>query len=84
MNFLASPPLVVAYALAGDMHVDLISSSLGALVGPDGTGMATLSIPPGLGPAFNGLVMHHTYLVIGLNPLTIDLASNPVSVTLKR
>lgn len=29
MNFLASPPLVVAYALAGNMHVDLVNSSLG-------------------------------------------------------
>ncbi len=29
MNFLASPPLVVAYALAGNMNVDLINSSLG-------------------------------------------------------
>ncbi|MGB5166128.1 MAG: aconitate hydratase AcnA, partial [Woeseiaceae bacterium] len=29
MNFLASPPLVVAYALAGNMDVDLFSDSLG-------------------------------------------------------
>ncbi len=29
MNFLASPPLVVAYALAGDMHVDLYKDALG-------------------------------------------------------
>ena len=29
MNFLASPPLVVAYALAGNMHVDLLEDSLG-------------------------------------------------------
>jgi len=29
MNFLASPPLVVAYALAGNMHVDLFNDSLG-------------------------------------------------------
>ncbi|TRW45670.1 aconitate hydratase AcnA [Georgenia yuyongxinii] len=34
MNFLASPPLVVAYALAGTMNIDLISDPLGH--GPDG------------------------------------------------
>jgi aconitate hydratase len=34
MNYLASPPLVVAYALAGTMDVDLMNSSLGE--GSDG------------------------------------------------
>ncbi len=34
MNFLASPPLVVAYALAGTMNTDLTSDPLGH--GPDG------------------------------------------------
>ena len=34
MNFLASPPLVVAYALAGSMHSDLLNEPLGA--GKDG------------------------------------------------
>jgi aconitate hydratase len=34
MNFLASPPLVVAYALAGTMDIDLATDALG--VGPDG------------------------------------------------
>ncbi len=34
MNFLASPPLVVAYALAGTMHVDLLRDPLGT--GSDG------------------------------------------------
>ncbi|MDO5753881.1 aconitate hydratase [Arthrobacter sp.] len=29
MNFLASPPLVIAYALAGSMHVDLLKEPLG-------------------------------------------------------
>ncbi|MFQ4150007.1 aconitate hydratase [Arthrobacter sp. LAPM80] len=29
MNFLASPPLVVAYALAGTMNIDLLTDSLG-------------------------------------------------------
>ena len=29
MNYLASPPLVVAYALAGSMDVDLFSDPLG-------------------------------------------------------
>ena len=29
MNFLASPPLVVAYALAGNMHADLVNEPLG-------------------------------------------------------
>ncbi|MDJ0314748.1 aconitate hydratase [Arthrobacter sp. H35-D1] len=33
MNFLASPPLVIAYALAGSMHVDLLKEPLG-----EGTG----------------------------------------------
>jgi aconitate hydratase len=35
MNYLASPPLVVAYALAGTMDVDLLRDPLG--VDPDGT-----------------------------------------------
>jgi aconitate hydratase len=34
MNYLASPPLVVAYALAGSMDVDLVGEPLGA--DPDG------------------------------------------------
>jgi aconitate hydratase len=34
MNYLASPPLVVAYALAGSMNVDITSEPLGN--GPDG------------------------------------------------
>ncbi len=34
MNFLASPPLVVAYALAGSMHFDLLNTPLGT--GKDG------------------------------------------------
>jgi aconitate hydratase len=34
MNYLASPPLVVAYALAGSMDVDLLNDPLGA--DPDG------------------------------------------------
>jgi aconitate hydratase len=34
MNYLASPPLVVAYALAGSMHVDLTTEPLGT--GTDG------------------------------------------------
>ena len=35
MNYLTSPPLVVAYALAGTMDIDLTCEPLGA--GPDGT-----------------------------------------------
>jgi aconitate hydratase len=35
MNYLASPPLVVAYALAGSMDVDLMNDPIG--VGEDGT-----------------------------------------------
>jgi aconitate hydratase len=35
MNYLASPPLVVAYALAGTMNLDLTSEPLG--IGSDGT-----------------------------------------------
>ena len=34
MNYLASPPLVVAYALAGSMDIDITTEPLG--VGPDG------------------------------------------------
>ncbi|MDQ1727664.1 MAG: aconitate hydratase, partial [Frankiaceae bacterium] len=34
MNYLASPPLVVAYAIAGSMDVDIVNSPLG--VGSDG------------------------------------------------
>ena len=34
MNYLASPPLVVAYALAGTMNIDLLTQPLG--YGPDG------------------------------------------------
>ncbi len=34
MNFLASPPLVVAYALAGSLHVNLLDDPLG--IGSDG------------------------------------------------
>ncbi|QGU04324.1 aconitate hydratase [Corynebacterium comes] len=34
MNFLASPPLVIAYALAGSMHTDLLTDPLGK--GADG------------------------------------------------
>ena len=30
MNYLASPPLVVAYALAGTMDIDLYNEPLGA------------------------------------------------------
>jgi aconitate hydratase len=33
-NYLASPPLVVAYALAGTMNIDLVNDPIG--VGPDG------------------------------------------------
>jgi aconitate hydratase len=35
MNYLASPPLVVAYALAGTMDIDLTSEPLGANAGGD-------------------------------------------------
>lgn len=28
-NYLASPPLVVAYAIAGDMNIDLTSEPIG-------------------------------------------------------
>jgi aconitate hydratase len=35
-NFLASPPLVVAYALAGNVRVDLMTQPVGRGKGPDG------------------------------------------------
>ncbi|MEO8018576.1 MAG: aconitate hydratase AcnA [Pseudomonadota bacterium] len=44
MNFLASPPLVVAYALAGTMDVDLQSDVLG--LGPDGKPVVLANIWP--------------------------------------
>jgi aconitate hydratase len=45
MNFLASPPLVVAYALAGTMHIDLINEPLGT--GKDGQPVYLKDIWPG-------------------------------------
>ena len=44
MNFLASPPLVVAYALAGTMDVDLQNDVLGT--GPDGKPVLLANIWP--------------------------------------
>ena len=44
MNFLASPPLVVAYALAGTMDIDLQSDVLGT--GPDGKPVLLANIWP--------------------------------------
>src|SRR5678815_4579611 len=44
MNFLASPPLVVAYALAGTMDFDLQSDVLGT--GPDGKPVVLANIWP--------------------------------------
>src|SRR3954469_17501206 len=44
MNFLASPPLVVAYALAGSLNVDLQSDVLGT--GPDGKPVLLANIWP--------------------------------------
>ena len=44
MNFLASPPLVVAYALAGNLNVDLYSEPLG--VGNDGAAVYLKDIWP--------------------------------------
>ena len=45
MNFLASPPLVVAYALAGTLHVDLTTEPLGT--GSDGRPVYLRDIWPG-------------------------------------
>ena len=44
MNFLASPPLVVAYALAGTMNIDLYEDPIG--VGSDGTDVFLRDIWP--------------------------------------
>jgi len=44
MNFLASPPLVVAYALAGTMDIDLQKDTLG--IGPDGQPVLLANIWP--------------------------------------
>ena len=45
MNFLASPPLVVAYALAGTVHIDLLNEPLGT--GKDGQPVYLKDIWPG-------------------------------------
>ena len=44
MNYLASPPLVVAYALAGTMDIDLVTEALG--VGHDGRAVLLADIWP--------------------------------------
>jgi len=44
MNYLASPPLVVAYALAGTMDIDLVSEPLGT--GSDGSAVRLADIWP--------------------------------------
>jgi aconitate hydratase len=44
MNFLASPPLVVAYALAGSLNIDITTESLG--VGKDGKAIYLKDIWP--------------------------------------
>jgi aconitate hydratase len=44
MNYLASPPLVVAYALAGTMDIDLTREALGAR--PDGTAVHLADLWP--------------------------------------
>jgi aconitate hydratase len=44
MNFLASPPLVVAYALAGSLNIDITTESLGA--GKDGKAIYLKDIWP--------------------------------------
>jgi aconitate hydratase len=44
MNFLASPPLVVAYALAGNLNVDITTEALGA--GKDGKAIYLKDIWP--------------------------------------
>jgi aconitate hydratase len=44
MNYLASPPLVVAYALAGTMDIDLVNEPLG--VGSDGVAVYLRDIWP--------------------------------------
>ncbi len=46
MNYLASPPLVVAYALAGTMDIDLTTQPLGS--GPDGQPVYLADIWPSL------------------------------------
>jgi aconitate hydratase len=47
MNFLASPPLVVAYALAGTLNLDLTTEPLGT--GSDGKPVYLKDIWPSLG-----------------------------------
>ena len=55
MNYLASPPLVVAYALAGTMDIDMLHEPLGAR--PDGTPVYLRDIWPG--PAEIADVVQH-------------------------
>ena len=47
MNYLASPPLVVAYALAGTMDIDLTTDALGT--DPDGVPVMLANLWPSAG-----------------------------------
>ena len=50
-NYLASPPLVVAYALAGSMNVDLIKEPLGIdAKRQEGLPQGHLAVQPGRSP----------------------------------
>ncbi|VFM96373.1 MAG: aconitate hydratase [Candidatus Kentron sp. G] len=56
MNFLASPPLVVAYALAGTMDIDLENDPLGA--DPDGRSVFLRDIQPSRGEILAVMATH--------------------------
>jgi hypothetical protein len=57
----------------------LLSNSLGVL-GPEGFGSSTFSLPAG--PSLAGATLHHAFVVLTFAPDGIALASNAVAVEL--
>jgi len=62
----------------------LIQSSL-AFLAADGSGSASLTIPPLSPLSMSGIKMQHAYLVFSLIPIySVDFASNPTETTLTK
>jgi hypothetical protein len=59
----------------------LLSNSLGVL-GPEGFGSSTFSLPAGTDPSLAGATLHHAFVVLTFAPDGIALASNAVAVEL--
>ncbi len=51
-------------------------------VSDQGTALAALALPPGLEPAFAGLVLHHAYLLFDTSSATATFASESLPLTL--